>query len=188
MDHETRLFTADLPNRAQNSLRECLRSVYACMFGPAMPSLGPSTNCNPRYAECPPFMAPQTSTMKLVCSATRGNRVTACRRTRRSFHLCILLAVNIHSHLWGAVLFVFILFTFNANHVSRYELSAGWLDLGVFTVFLSSAVFCLSASAFYHTVGSHSDAVGFPRSPPLLGPLIWTSAHDGMQVGRENRD
>ncbi|EIN08395.1 HlyIII-domain-containing protein [Punctularia strigosozonata HHB-11173 SS5] len=87
------------------------------------------------------------------------------RRARNSLRECLRSVyaylhnetVNIHSHLWGAVLFVLILFTFNSNHISRYELSAGWLDLGVFTVFLSSAVFCLSASAFYHMVGSHSD-------------------------------
>jgi adiponectin receptor len=77
-----------------------------------------------------------------------------------------VMAVNIHSHLWGAVLFAFILFTFDANHIARHKGSAGWADFGVFTVFLSSAVFCMGASAFYHTVGSHSDDVSASLAPP----------------------
>ena len=88
-----------------------------------------------------------------------------------------LLAVNIHSHLWGAVLFAFILFTFDANHVSKYKASAGWVDFGVFTVFLSSAVFCLSASAFYHTVGSHSDNVGLSHSSERPRKQRWSSLY-----------
>ncbi|KAF8068892.1 hemolysin-III related-domain-containing protein [Lyophyllum atratum] len=63
--------------------------------------------------------------------------------------------INIHSHLWGAVLFIYLLVDFN----SQQHLGATWIDTAVFSVFLCSAVFCLSASAFYHTATCHSEKV-----------------------------
>lgn len=63
--------------------------------------------------------------------------------------------VNIHSHLWGAVLFIYLLAKFNSQH----RAGTTWVDSAVFSVFLSSAVICLSASSFYHTVTCHSEKV-----------------------------
>lgn len=63
--------------------------------------------------------------------------------------------INIHSHLWGAVLFIYFLVDFN----SQYRAGATWIDTAVFAVFLCSAVFCLSASALYHTATCHSEKV-----------------------------
>ncbi|KAL1742555.1 hemolysin-III related-domain-containing protein [Schizophyllum fasciatum] len=65
--------------------------------------------------------------------------------------------VNIHSHLWGAVLFVYLMLTF-PSYVLQFP-RATWMDVAVACVFLSSAVFCLSASAFYHAASCHSQAV-----------------------------
>lgn len=69
-----------------------------------------------------------------------------------------IYAVNIHSHLWGAVLFLVLLATNNFFVISRYA-SASWLDSVTFSIFLSSAVFCLTASAVFHTVVCHSEGV-----------------------------
>ncbi|EGN92896.1 hypothetical protein SERLA73DRAFT_65012 [Serpula lacrymans var. lacrymans S7.3] len=66
--------------------------------------------------------------------------------------------VNIHSHLGGAVLFVFFLFTFPSSHVVTGA-STTWLDTCVFVIFLLSAVFCLTASAIFHTATCHSEKV-----------------------------
>ncbi|TEB34168.1 HlyIII-domain-containing protein [Coprinellus micaceus] len=59
--------------------------------------------------------------------------------------------VNIHSHLWGSALFVYFLGTVTGIHPD-----ATWRDMAVFSVFLLSAVFCLSGSAIYHTATCHS--------------------------------
>lgn len=66
--------------------------------------------------------------------------------------------VNIHSHLWGALLFVVLLATFQPKYVGAYE-TATWIDTCVFVVFLLSAVFCLIASAAFHTSTCHSERV-----------------------------
>ncbi|KAF9234270.1 HlyIII-domain-containing protein [Melanogaster broomeanus] len=66
--------------------------------------------------------------------------------------------VNIHSHLWGAVLFLVLLATFQSKLVGAYE-TATWIDTCVFTIFLFSAVFCLSASAAFHASTCHSERV-----------------------------
>ncbi|GLB42330.1 putative channel protein [Lyophyllum shimeji] len=63
--------------------------------------------------------------------------------------------INIHSHLWGAGLFIYLLVDFN----SQQWLGTTWIDTAAFTIFLCSAVFCLSASALYHTVTCHSEKV-----------------------------
>lgn len=65
--------------------------------------------------------------------------------------------VNIHSHLWGAVLFVYLMVTF-PSYIRQFP-RATWMDVAVACVFLSSAVFCLSASAFYHAASCHSQSV-----------------------------
>ncbi|KAJ6595699.1 hemolysin-III related-domain-containing protein [Mycena vulgaris] len=66
--------------------------------------------------------------------------------------------INIHSHLWGAVLFSYFLATFGETHLKQHA-SATWVDSAVFVVFLSSAIFCLAASAFYHTSTCHSEEI-----------------------------
>ncbi|KAJ7167320.1 hemolysin-III related-domain-containing protein [Mycena crocata] len=66
--------------------------------------------------------------------------------------------INIHSHLWGAVLFTYFLATVDKTHLKQYAAST-WVDSAVLVVFLSSAIFCLSASAFYHTSTCHSEEV-----------------------------
>ncbi|OBZ67987.1 ADIPOR-like receptor SPBC12C2.09c [Grifola frondosa] len=66
--------------------------------------------------------------------------------------------VNIHSHLGGALLFVILLCTFPQVYLVHYA-STTWVDLTVFTIFLSSAVFCLFSSAFYHTFTVYSREV-----------------------------
>ncbi|KAF8916503.1 hemolysin-III related-domain-containing protein [Mucidula mucida] len=63
--------------------------------------------------------------------------------------------VNIHTHLWGAVLFLYFLITLYPNYFDAYP-NATWADVLVFSVFLFSAMFCLAASAFFHTATCHS--------------------------------
>lgn len=67
-------------------------------------------------------------------------------------------AVNIHSHLGGALLFVVLLSTFRQVYFIHYT-SITWMDIAVFVIFLSSAVFCLLCSAVFHTFSVHSEEV-----------------------------
>ncbi|KAF6764313.1 hemolysin-III related-domain-containing protein [Ephemerocybe angulata] len=64
--------------------------------------------------------------------------------------------VNIHSHLWGSVLFVYFIISVTLNGLHP---EATWIDTAVVDVFLVSAVFCLSGSAIFHTSTCHSQAV-----------------------------
>ncbi|KAF9494994.1 HlyIII-domain-containing protein [Pleurotus eryngii] len=66
--------------------------------------------------------------------------------------------VNIHSHLWGAVLFGYLLLTFYPNYVAHQH-GASWIDVTVFAIFLVSAVFCLLASATLHAFTCHSPKI-----------------------------
>lgn len=83
-------------------------------------------------------------------------------------HLCSWLdvnqkpSVNIHSHMWGAVLFLYFLATFRSTYILPHP-STSWEDSAVFLAFLSSAVFCLSGSALYHTSSCHSEEVWITR-------------------------
>ncbi|KAG2008397.1 HlyIII channel protein [Coprinopsis cinerea AmutBmut pab1-1] len=65
---------------------------------------------------------------------------------------------NIHSHLWGAVLFAYLLVSFYPTYVNTH-LGATWKDIAVMNIFLFSAIFCLCGSALYHTSGCHSKEV-----------------------------
>ncbi|KAK7462854.1 hypothetical protein VKT23_007430 [Stygiomarasmius scandens] len=65
--------------------------------------------------------------------------------------------VNIHSHLWGGVLFLYLLATVNSTSLISYPTT--WADSVMFSIFLLSAVFCLLASALYHTSTCHSQEV-----------------------------
>ncbi|KAF9078853.1 hemolysin-III related-domain-containing protein [Rhodocollybia butyracea] len=56
-------------------------------------------------------------------------------------------SVNIHSHLWGGVLFLYFLATTKSKYLADYPTT--WLDTAVFSVFLVSAVFCLCSSAMF---------------------------------------
>ncbi|KAJ7640862.1 hemolysin-III related-domain-containing protein [Mycena polygramma] len=66
--------------------------------------------------------------------------------------------INIHSHLWGAMLFAYFLATFRETFTSQFNATT-WVDSAVLAVFLSSAIFCLSASALFHTSACHSQEV-----------------------------
>lgn len=66
--------------------------------------------------------------------------------------------VNIQSHLFGGLLFCWLLATFRQEYLQQYETTT-WADIGVFAIFLASAVTCLFCSAAYHTLGVHSKAV-----------------------------
>ncbi|CAA7264335.1 unnamed protein product [Cyclocybe aegerita] len=66
--------------------------------------------------------------------------------------------VNIHTHLWGSALFAYFLSTYYDSYIDLHAIST-WKDVAVVGIFLSSAMFCLAASAFYHTSGCHSNEV-----------------------------
>ncbi|KAG8889739.1 tryptophan synthetase [Tulasnella sp. 332] len=84
------------------------------------------------------------------------------RRQQNSWKGCIYSifgylhneTVNIHSHLWGAVLFFVLLITTFFN-VMNYP-TVTWHDAAGFAVFLTAAVICLSFSAAFHTAQCHS--------------------------------
>ncbi|KAJ7204646.1 hemolysin-III related-domain-containing protein [Mycena pura] len=91
--------------------------------------------------------------------------VTGYRRVQKHWVSCIASifaylhneTINIHSHLWGAVLFVYFLATFRETHLAQYATT--WVDSAVIAVFLFSVVFCLLSSALYHTASCHSEEV-----------------------------
>ncbi|TFK49074.1 HlyIII-domain-containing protein [Heliocybe sulcata] len=88
--------------------------------------------------------------------------LTGYRRALRSYRGCLASVfgylhnetVNIHSHLIGAALFVYILCTRDSAHTTTT-----WRDDAVFTISLSSAIFCLLGSAGMHTFSCHSEPV-----------------------------
>ena len=63
--------------------------------------------------------------------------------------------VNIHSHLLGAVVFLFISFSIYAFR--QYPVS--WSDIFAFGCFFAGAVLCLGMSAAFHAVSNHSPQV-----------------------------
>ncbi|KXN82200.1 ADIPOR-like receptor SPBC12C2.09c [Leucoagaricus sp. SymC.cos] len=67
--------------------------------------------------------------------------------------------INIHTHLWGAALFVYFCATFYGSYIKPFSPVATWHDSAVFLIFLLSAAVCLSTSALYHTSGCHSEKV-----------------------------
>ncbi|KAK7044594.1 hemolysin-III channel protein Izh2, partial [Favolaschia claudopus] len=94
--------------------------------------------------------------------------------------------VNIHTHLWGAALFAYFLSTFNDAFLQQYP-GTTWLDSASIAVFLSSAIFCLSASAFYHTCGCHSEPIAVRcHAFDYLGICVltvgsfWPALHFGL--------
>jgi len=67
--------------------------------------------------------------------------------------------INIHTHLWGAVLFVYFCATFYDSYIKPFTLVTTWHDSAVFLIFLLSAASCLGASALFHTSSCHSQKV-----------------------------
>lgn len=73
--------------------------------------------------------------------------------------ITVSLLVNIHTHLFGALGLVYLVF-----HVCGRVRLAGytslvWYDLGSVGVSLLAGVFCLGASALFHTANCHSPTV-----------------------------
>ena len=66
--------------------------------------------------------------------------------------------INIHSHLFGAILFVVFLAMNYSVVVSSYT-STTWVDTAMVSIFLTSAVFCLSSSSIFHIMVCHSEDV-----------------------------
>jgi len=73
-------------------------------------------------------------------------------------------SVNVHSHLWPAVLFLFCLIYYR-NDISQYS-TVTWQDHSGFVIFLAAATFCLACSATYHLATCHSE-----RMADLCGAL-----------------
>uniref|UniRef100_A0A0W0FRI0 HlyIII-domain-containing protein n=1 Tax=Moniliophthora roreri TaxID=221103 RepID=A0A0W0FRI0_MONRR len=65
--------------------------------------------------------------------------------------------VNIHSHLWGAIAFCYLLMNAQSIHLRKYP--TAWMDFAMFSVFLISAILCLLCSAIFHTSTCHSKEV-----------------------------
>ncbi|KIP12106.1 hypothetical protein PHLGIDRAFT_98449 [Phlebiopsis gigantea 11061_1 CR5-6] len=92
--------------------------------------------------------------------------LTGYRRIQYSWRGCAVSVfgylhnetVNIHSHLFGGVIFCWFLATFRQAYLVKYE-TASWVDTAVFAIFLASAITCLFCSASYHTFGVHSKGV-----------------------------
>ncbi|KDQ58613.1 hypothetical protein JAAARDRAFT_206498 [Jaapia argillacea MUCL 33604] len=89
------------------------------------------------------------------------------RRAQYTFRGCLASVfgyihnetVNIHSHLFGALLFVGLFLSLDSWFLSIHHATTTWLDYVVFSIFLSSAVFCLLASATMHSCACHSKEV-----------------------------
>ncbi|KAJ4490248.1 hemolysin-III related-domain-containing protein [Lentinula aciculospora] len=91
--------------------------------------------------------------------------ISGYRREQRCWRGCFMSvhsylhneSVNIHSHLWGGVLFLYFLTTADSTLLTHYPTT--WIDSAVISVFLASAVFCLCASAFFHVSTCHSEKI-----------------------------
>jgi predicted membrane channel-forming protein YqfA (hemolysin III family) len=67
--------------------------------------------------------------------------------------------INIHTHLLGALVPLFLLLSHHTDLFMPHYPSLTPIDLLHCTVFLMSAVVCLSCSAMYHTLSCHSQRV-----------------------------
>ncbi|KAF8221086.1 HlyIII-domain-containing protein [Tricholoma matsutake] len=111
---------------------------------------------------------PYTMTWKDLSDWQKSNEyiISGYRRVQHHWKGCFISVfaylhnetINIHSHMWGAVLFLYFLATFRSTYILPHP-STSWEDSAVFLAFLSSAVFCLSGSALYHTSSCHSEEV-----------------------------
>lgn len=81
-----------------------------------------------------------------------------------------LIAVNILTHLFGAAVFLYLLLT--TWHSPSSHTSVTWHDPAGFGIFLASAVFCMGASALFHTANCHSPYVRSSSSILVPAPRI----------------
>jgi len=96
--------------------------------------------------------------MNIYCQGTEGNK----NLYPDAFIQCLVVdihneSVNIHTHLWAALLFGYFLFDFY-EHINQYP-TATVYDAAGFIIFLLSAIVCLTFSAGYHTMSCHSKIV-----------------------------
>ncbi|KAF7318893.1 Hemolysin-III channel protein Izh2 [Mycena chlorophos] len=77
--------------------------------------------------------------------------------------------VNIHTHSGGAVLFLYFLATYQETKLSQYPTT--WADTLALGIFLCCAIFCLSASAIFHTSACHSEKARFASERPQNSSL-----------------
>ncbi|KIK51384.1 hypothetical protein GYMLUDRAFT_50550 [Collybiopsis luxurians FD-317 M1] len=66
-------------------------------------------------------------------------------------------SVNVHSHLWGGVFFIYLLATVRVNELTAHETSS--LDSVLFALFFCSAIFCQFSSSLFHASACHSREV-----------------------------
>ncbi|KAF8609920.1 HlyIII-domain-containing protein [Ceratobasidium sp. AG-I] len=66
-------------------------------------------------------------------------------------------SVNILTHLFGATAFLYLLL--KTWHSPSSHASVTWHDPAGFGIFLTSAIFCMGASALFHTANCHSPSV-----------------------------
>ncbi|CAA90822.1 ADIPOR-like receptor SPBC12C2.09c [Schizosaccharomyces pombe] len=94
-----------------------------------------------------------------------------------SFYLCVKSifhvhneSVNIWTHLFGAIVFLF--FIFKSELILKRDTTTAE-DVYVITVFLFSAFTMLGCSTFYHTISNHSDDVSkFGNKLDYLGIVV----------------
>ncbi|KAG7085800.1 hypothetical protein E1B28_003340 [Marasmius oreades] len=87
--------------------------------------------------------------------------LTGYRRPQESWRGCLQSIYafvhnetgNIHTHLWGGILFLYFLFTADPSKLTSGPTT--WVDSAVFSVFFASAIFCLLSSAAFHTLLAH---------------------------------
>jgi len=106
------------------------------------------------FAELPAWMKDN----EFILTGYRGELNSWRKCLRSVFGYLHNETVNIHTHLHASILFAFFLCTFTNSYFKAYE-DISWADRAVFAAFLSSAVFCLLCSAFFHMASSHSKQV-----------------------------
>lgn len=129
--------------RVQYNWQGCFTSVFACM------EFYFSSSCLFLTIALDFHNETGASRMFLPCEVKRWLN-TRC------------FSVNIHTHLWGSVLFLYFLATFYPTYVESH-VNTTWKDVTVIAIFLASGMICLAASAFYHTSGCHSKEVRYPH-------------------------
>ncbi|KAG7087602.1 hypothetical protein E1B28_013555 [Marasmius oreades] len=87
--------------------------------------------------------------------------LTGYRRSQESWRGCVQSIYayvhnetgNIHTHLWGGVLFLYLLITVDPSQLTSGQTT--WVDSAVFSIFFASAAFCLLSSATFHASLAH---------------------------------
>ncbi|KAI3607906.1 channel protein [Moniliophthora roreri] len=65
--------------------------------------------------------------------------------------------INIHTHLWGGFLYLFMPFVVRTSNITPYQTT--WVDSTLFNTFFFSAAFCHFSSALLHAAACHSREV-----------------------------